>query len=442
MTKIVQALTIVFGLILFLFPVCTLAQDYSCGEDSTFPDVEATNLLMVSDNGFCYLERDSHTPAKIASLTKIMTAICTFELLGQGYASQQDMLTVSKNAAEVGESTSNLKLNDQLSLHDAIVGMMVSSGNDASIVLAESLNSAAGKYLETEGADIESTSNVKAYYKDFVRLMNYMGKKLELEDSVFENPNGLDLDDFAGNLHSTASDVVKMARYIMQNPDFANIVKMPTEELNLVRDGKIFVDKLISTNILLTAYDGVYGIKTGYTEYAGNCFCGAVDLEGTHLYSVVLGSSTSEQKFRDTTSMYNWYYRHVHNIKLNDTNTKIDNKKVLTYLPHFEWKDKRYAAGITDDNKIIKVFEYKGDLYQEFVLYENVGKIVRGQLVGQVFYKQRDEVIDVEDLYALEDSEAPGTFEKIGIYLRQILLWIAGQTYCADVQTINKLELN
>ena len=337
MTKKILPLSLALSLILFLFPVSALAQDYSCGEDSKFPEVEAPKLLMVDQDGFVYLDRDSHKPSKIASLTKIMTAICTFELLNQGYASQEDILTVSENAAEVGESTSNFKQNDKLSLHDTIVGMMVSSGNDAATVLAESLNSAAGQYLEKAGSDIQAPSNTKPYYSDFVRLMNFMGSKLELEDSLFENPHGLDLDQFQGNLHSTASDVIKMAKFIMQNPDFASIVNMQTAQLNIDRGGSTFVDELSSTNLLLFNYQGVCGIKTGFTEDAGECFCGAVDLEGQRLYSVVLGCSSSEQRFRDTTSMYNWYYRHVREVKLCDTKTKIDKKKVLAYLPHFEY---------------------------------------------------------------------------------------------------------
>ncbi|MCF0231328.1 MAG: D-alanyl-D-alanine carboxypeptidase [Enterococcus sp.] len=441
MCKKIIPIAIAFCLIFLLVPNFAMAQDYSCGNNSRFPEIEAKNALLVDEDGFVYLERNSHDSVKIASVTKVMTAICVYELLERGMASKTDMLAVSQNAAEVGESTSNLQENDKLSIHDCLLGMMVSSGNDAATVLAEGLNLQAAELLQSEAYNNAAPQNAKQSYKDFVRMMNYMAQKLELENSYFENPHGLDLDDFVGDLHSTASDVIKMTKFIMKNPDFSEIVKTTNTTLNIDRNGSIVEDKLASTNILLTNYEGVCGVKTGHTEYAGYCLDAAADIEGKRLYSIVLGCSSSETRFRDTVNMYNWYYNHVCEVKLCDTKTKLGNKKVVAYVPHFEYLDKKYAAGIEDDNKTIKVFEYKGEIRQDIQLYDNAGDIVKNQLVGQINYYQNDELIHTEKLFALEDSNAPGTFAKIPIYFQQIFLGITGNQFFAEMQVNNKLDL-
>ena len=198
------------------------------GLKATFcPSVESNYVYLVDEDGTVYFERSADTPVQIASVTKIMTAIIARE-----HASTDTEIVVSSNAATVGESSAGLRTGDILSLDDALKGLMVPSGNDAAIAIAECVGKtiyeqakSAGETLkDASGNDIQGDDN-NTYLAAFVSTMNAKAQELGCTDSVFENPHGLDNHQFAGNLHSTAEDVSKIAMYAMQDEYFRSIVE-------------------------------------------------------------------------------------------------------------------------------------------------------------------------------------------------------------------------
>lgn len=153
------------------------------------PDIQAQNAIVVAQDGTVYYERDADTEVKIASITKIMTAIVTLE-----NTSGSEELTVDNRAATVGESSAGLLEGDRLTVSDCLKALMIPSGNDAALALAT--------YV---GGKIDPASSDP--YATFIEAMNSTAAELGMEHTVFENPHGLDFSGWEGDFHSTARDV-------------------------------------------------------------------------------------------------------------------------------------------------------------------------------------------------------------------------------------------
>ena len=267
------------------------------------PDISAPIALLVDEDGRTYFSRGADQPVKIASTTKIMTAILTLE-----HMSLDDSVMVMdedlKDLPSDG-SSAGLKVGDKLTVGDALLGLMIPSGNDAAMVIAR----ACGQAMIDDGTYDGSQSA----YDTFITAMNDKAKEIGCEDTVFTNPNGLDVDKFAGDLHSTASDLAKMAQYAMRNEDFRRIVStgdttIPVENSDRKDDEKQL--ELKSTDLLLDTFDGMLGIKTGSTVEAGNCFVGACERNGKEYYTVVLDAEDRTAVFADTRELFDWITMH------------------------------------------------------------------------------------------------------------------------------------
>lgn len=191
-----------------------LTTDNVCGKTAdvrgitaeNLPDIDATNALVMGKDGTVYYARDADEQVKIASITKVMTAILTVE-----NCKMDEKVTVSNAAATVGNSTAGLLEGDELTVEQALRGLMIPSGNDAAIVLAEYV----GKKIDPKTKDAEAT---------FVKAMNERAKKLGCTGTLFENPHGLDFDEWAGDMHSTAHDVALMMQEAMKNDTIREVV--------------------------------------------------------------------------------------------------------------------------------------------------------------------------------------------------------------------------
>ena len=191
-----------------------LTTDDICGKTAdargitaeNLPDIEATNAVVMGKDGTVYYARSADDQVKIASITKVMTAILTVE-----NCKMDEKITVSNAAATVGNSTAGLLEGDELTVEQALRGLMIPSGNDAAIALAEHV----GKKIDPKTKDAVAT---------FVKAMNERAKKLGCTGTVFENPHGLDFDEWAGDMHSTAHDVALMMQEAMKNDTFREVV--------------------------------------------------------------------------------------------------------------------------------------------------------------------------------------------------------------------------
>lgn len=226
---------------------------------SSEPEISAESAILVDINsGKVVYEKNSTKRMKIASLAKMMTAVVALE-----HKKIEDKIIVSQKAASVGENVMGISQGEVYTLDELLYGLVLNSGNDAAYAIAEGV-----------------AGNVDT----FVSWMNKKAKELNLNDTEFKDPSGLNDESY-----STSVDLVKLARYAMQNEDFRRVAGTVEKELPYSESHKyLFLEN--QTN-LLTTYPGVAGIKTGYTEEAGYCLVtysknGDFELIGAVLNSV------------------------------------------------------------------------------------------------------------------------------------------------------------
>ena len=190
----------------------------------------------------------------MASTTKIMTAIVILEK-----CNLTDTVTISKKAANTGGSRLKINEGDKITINDLLYGLMMRSGNDAAVALAEHA-----------GGNVEG----------FSILMNEKAKELGLTETNFVTPHGLDND----NHYTTAIELAKLTDYALKNKKFAQIVKTKSTTININGVPR----ELYNTNELLGVLNGVDGVKTGFTGEAGRCLVTSCTREGNQIITVVL----------------------------------------------------------------------------------------------------------------------------------------------------------
>lgn len=217
-------------------------------------------------------ENNAYEKTAMASTTKIMTSIIAIEK-----GNLNDTVTVSKKAAQINGSRLELKENMQISLKDLLYGLMLRSGNDAAIAIAEHISG--------------STEN-------FAILMNEKAKSLGMNNSHFVTPNGLDDDQH----YSTAYDMAVLTNYALNNKVFTEIVG--TKNTSISWNGN--PREISNTNELLGNYNGVYGVKTGFTFGAGRCLISACKRDGLDVIVVVLGANNKKDRTNDSVKILNY----------------------------------------------------------------------------------------------------------------------------------------
>jgi D-alanyl-D-alanine carboxypeptidase (penicillin-binding protein 5/6) len=223
---------------------------------------------------------------EVASLTKIMTCLTVIYEVSQRKRCFDEVVVVSRAAAETDGTTAGLLEGDQIKVIDLLYGMMLPSGNDAAMALAEYI----GGIINRE----ESPVSV------FVEKMNKIAVDLEMNQTVFNNPHGMST---SINL-SSASDICKLACQAMKNQIFSAIVATKTFSLNITNDGTQRKVEWTNTNLLLDK--GFNGVKTGTTPAAGFCLCFSFRKKKTGIVGVLLGCKSSEIRWVEAVRLANY----------------------------------------------------------------------------------------------------------------------------------------
>jgi D-alanyl-D-alanine carboxypeptidase (penicillin-binding protein 5/6) len=231
---------------------------------------------------------------EIASTTKIMTALVVLRQMARDHKVRNEMVTFSKRADRTIGSTSDVREGERLPVHELLYGLLLPSGNDAAVALAEHFGGRMNPPAETPA---EQDSLLR-----FVAEMNRTASVLGLSETHFVNPNGLP----AAGHHSSARDLARLARCTLADPDFAAIVstvKHGCAVLNAKGERRNVVWS--NTNRLLGT-EGYDGVKTGTTQAAGNCLVASGRRGGDHLIVVVLGASSSDGRYADARNLFRW----------------------------------------------------------------------------------------------------------------------------------------
>lgn len=227
----------------------------------------ASGRLLYSDNG--------DTPMRIASLTKIMTAIVAIE-----HGNLDDMVKTGKRAVGKEGSSIYLQLDEQMSLLNMLYGLMLRSGNDAATAIAE---------------------HVGGTEEGFVYLMNEKAAYIGLANSQFKNPHGLDEEGH----YSSANDLAKLTAYALKNKVFAEIVRTKVKKAPNPHDAWDYT--WLNKNKMLSMYEGADGVKTGYTKKALRCLVSSATRQGQQLAAVTINDRDDWADHRD---LLDWGFKH------------------------------------------------------------------------------------------------------------------------------------
>lgn len=402
---------------------------------SKCPSIAADHAIVVDADGNVYFERDADAQVHIASITKVMTAVVAVDSVPL-----DTTVTISKYAASIGESTASLKDGDTMPLSEALKALLWPSGNDAAEAIAETVGAL---MLQSEGKDSSDTTACAAR---FVQAMNDKASQLGMDNTVYANPHGLDGDKYPGEMHSTARDVATLVAYAAQKSAITDITGTDGGVCTVTRGGQSTQIKLESTDQLLGSYEGAFGIKTGFTDDAGECFAGAVNKNGVTLYSVVLHSTSEKTRFTDTSTLWDWVYNHRIDYALaqtDQTTTDADGNEVplVADVSDGAWTDKTVKATLADPSATVNVFDLHGNISQTVDYRDLSGTVNAGDVVGTITYYQHNEVVATQDLVATETVAGPNVLESIGIWWTRLTAGITGAQTQAQSELYNETPL-
>lgn len=331
-------------------------------------------ILMDSGSGKVLYEKNADELMHPASMSKIMTAIMVFERLKSGRLSLDDEFVVSENAwrrggATSGGSTMYAELNSRVRVEDLLKGLIVQSGNDASIALAEGI---AG----SEGA--------------FADLMTQRARELGLEQSTFANATGLTDPEH----QMTARELALLARYLIEVfPQYYEMYSVPQFTWNNITQP--------NRNPLLASYPGADGIKTGYVSAAGYGLTGSAKRDGRRLIMVINGLESVRARAEEAQKLLDWGFRQYRTVELYQAGDRVGEARV--------WGgSRRWVNLVTKDDVRLALSDEERDATTVEVAYEGplMAPVEQGAEVGTVRFKVDGRVISESPLVTVQAVDA------------------------------------
>jgi len=338
------------------------------------PDVSMRAGVLVDSDGRVLWSRQPDSRRAMASITKIMTAVVALES-----SSLTETVDVTSAALRVGESTSFLRQGDRLTMQDMLEALLVKSGNDAAEAIA-----------------IHVSGSTDA----FVDKMNRKAVALGLSDTHFKNAHGLD----APGHKTTARDLAVLSRYAMSKPAFKSIVGKKQVTIGTGRRK----ETLPNTNVLINNYEGVTGIKTGYTSDAGYCVVGSAERNDIGLYAVVLGTQNESSRFRDARELLDWGFAHYRPQSLATSGT------ILAEAPVSDYLDVTVPAVVSADTTVA-VLDLNGPITRTVTVAAAKAPVSAGQTIGTATFTQAGRQIASIPLVAKYDVRKPNPLHRIWI---------------------------
>lgn len=351
------------------------------------PEVEMAAGVLMAPDGRELWAREPDAQHAMASTTKIMTAVVVLE-----NAALEESVTVSANAASVGESAADLRAGDKLTVAKMLEALLVKSGNDAAIALAE---------------------HVAGSEAGFVEMMNAKAAELGLSGTHFTNSHGLD----ESGHHTTARDLGTVSRYAMAQPEFHRDVGL----LSIALDSSRGTRTLHSSNELLLTYTGATGVKTGWTNDAGYCLVATAQRDEVELTAVVLGASSEESRFQQAAELLDWGFEHYRVQGLASAEETMGTVPVSDYL------DVEVVA-LLPRALTAGVFDLDGEIERTVTLAPEVeAPVAVDQRIGTLSITQGDRLIAQAPIVAGSSVRKPGILEAIWIAIQRVWRGIFGE---------------
>lgn len=342
------------------------------------PDIAASSyILLDAKTGHVIVEENADEALPPASLTKIMTAYIAAEEIQLGNLAWDDMVHISEKAWRMEGSKMFVGVDTQVSVEDLMRGIIIQSGNDASVAIAEHI---AG----SEDA--------------FADMMNQYAEVLGMRDSAFANASGLDTEMYYNRM--SARDLATLARAtILNHPDHYAMYAEREFTYNGIRQP--------NRNTLLFRDRNVDGMKTGWTEAAGYCLVASAERDDMRLISVVMGTASEEARAIETQKLLTYGFRYYETHKLYDANQMVSNAKV--------WSGQQNAVdlGISDEVYITIPRGQAEEMSASLELAEVISApLEQGQVMGTINVVLEDDLLYQGEVIALQSVERAGFVKR------------------------------
>ena len=332
-------------------------------------------IVMDLNSNRVFFEQDIHEQRLIASITKIMTAIVAIE-----YGDLDDVYEVGEEVFDAYGSAIYIEMGEKLTLRDLLYGLMLRSGNDAAVVIAQ---------------------NIAGSMEAFSMLMNETASKIGMNDSYFYNAHGLEENDGTANL-STAYDMALLTKYAMENETFREIFETKKYSVKTNRKSYSWTNK----NRLLHEHDFITGGKTGFTKKARRTLVTTASNNNIELVIVTLNDPND---FTDHLSLYTEIFKNYEAIKVLD-------KKKFKIKEDFEYKDDKLY--ILEDVYIPVLKNEKKDLEIKYELYKN-NSYMNKDVVGSAKIYLKDKLLKEVNIYVEKNKD-----EKNLSWWDKLLRWL------------------
>ncbi len=349
------------------------------------PDIAARNYILIDyASGDVLAEKAADTQIQPASITKLMTAYVVYNELKAGRLSMNDMVTISEKAWRMGGSRMYLNVGSKVPVHELLKGLIIQSGNDAAVALAE---------------------HVAGSEDAFVSLMNQYAEKLGMDHTHFVNSTG-----WPNKAHlTTARDISKLVRAIIHN--FPNHYKLYAEKVFTYNHIKQY-----NRNKLLWRDSSVDGLKTGHTESAGYCLVTSAKRAGTRLISVVLGTKSKKARADVSQSLLNYGFRFFETHLLYKANVALAHPRI--------WKGatENIQLGLA---KNLYVTIPRGS-YKNLKASMDVNKTIeapvkKGAVLGEVKIMLNNKIVNSVPLIALGAVKKGNLYQVVKDYFLRML---------------------
>lgn len=341
------------------------------------PSVAASSYILLDFNsGKVLVEKNAELRLAPASLTKIMTVYVIFRELASGHLTLDEKVTISKKAWQTPGSRMFVEVNKQVSIEDLLQGVIIQSGNDASVALAEHV------------AGDEST---------FAAMMNQHAQRLGMLSTNFENSMGLP----SGNHYTTANDLAKLTTAVIKEfPEYYRWDSKKEFTFNNITQP--------NRNKLLWRDKSVDGVKTGYTEEAGYCMVASAKREQMRLISVVMGTASANARANESQTLLNYGFRFFETHQLYKAGATLNETRV--------WKgdSKQLPVGLKEDLYVTIPRRHYNDLKATIKVDKKItAPVQKGAVFGSVNVALAGDVVANMPLIALKTVNQGGIIDQL-----------------------------
>ena len=336
-------------------------------------------LLLDYNSGTIIYEKDKDKKLPIASMVKLMTIYITFQNIENGTITYEQEFTSTENASGMGGSQVFMDPYVNYSVKDLLRSVIMASANDASVALAEGIC----------GSE-----------EQFVELMNSTAKNLGMNNTLYANATGLP----APEQYSTANDCAILLKNLLNYKDYHNFSTIWMDSLTHPSGRKT---ELVNTNKLIRYYDGCDSGKTGSTSEAGYCLTSSAIRNNMRLISVVIGAKTGKDRFKETTSLFNYGFANYENKQL------VNKNEVVKEVSTRRCKEKIAQVIALEDYFAFDKKGNKSNYNVDIELPNEIGATKAGDIIGKVIISKEGNVLKVIQLTVKEDIKALSFMDNI-----------------------------